>query len=363
MWIVQLAQYGPRPNDWLHLKIVADHFVGGDWAHLYSTGSDSINPGYLWRYPPFALYLVAPLAWLSPPVAYALLITIEVAALGISLVLLARLAPPPAPLAHIWVLAVVTSAPALSTVIAGQSSGLILLLISVAAWCWTRGRVLVACALLGVLAVKPNWGVFFGLYAIWIGEWRGAAAMAAVAGALCAMSLPLGSELWRGFIDLSLANNELLAPYPAYKVITLKGFIDGLVGPGDTATALWSASIVALAVAAARAWARRRSAVDGLGITVIFAICANPYASFYDALVLTIPAAVWLADRGGSSPRRWSVIGIGLAAFWCGEHYAYTWTNILESVGWSATPLFSVVGPMTAVWLVIRVPSAAPADR
>jgi hypothetical protein len=362
LWVIQVALYGPKPNDWLHLKVVADHFVAGDWTHLYSAGADSINPGYLWRYPPFALYVVAPLAWLPPAWCYVLLAAIEVAALAWALVLLHRLAPPPPGTAPLWVLAIVVSAPAMSTIVAGQSSALILLCVAAAASLWTRGRVLTACAVLGLLAVKPNWGVFFGLYAIAIGEWRGAAVMLAVAGALCAAALPLGVDLWGDFFRLSMVNNALLAEYPPYKVITFKGFIDALVGPDSVAHWLWIMSVVGLFAAAYRIWTRPSVPIHHLAMVVLLAVAANPYASFYDALVVALPATVWWSRRRDWPRGAWLTVGWALAAAWCAEQYSYTWTNVLSPFGWDWTPPVSIVGLVTAGWLVLeawqrRVPS------
>ena len=155
LWLAKLLQYGPDPHDWLHLKVVADHFVAGDWTHLYSVGEHEINPGYYWRYPPFALYVIAPLAWIPRTWAYGLMAAIEIGALVASISLLGRLLPIRS-MKREWVLAIVLSAPALSTVIAGQSSALILLCVVGAATLWTRGRVGWARALLALLALKPN---------------------------------------------------------------------------------------------------------------------------------------------------------------------------------------------------------------
>jgi len=73
MWLITVLHSGPVPNDWLLLKTAADHFVAGDWSGLYGMGKEALRPGYYWLCPPFALYVVAPLAWLPEVWAYALL--------------------------------------------------------------------------------------------------------------------------------------------------------------------------------------------------------------------------------------------------------------------------------------------------
>lgn len=363
LWLVVLFQQGPRPNDWLHLKIVADHFVAGDWAHLYSTGADAINPGYFWRYPPFALYLVAPLAWVPRGAAYALVAGTQVAALIASLILLARLAPPLPGTTHVWALAVALSAPAISTVIAGQNSALILLCVAGAATLWTRGRTVAACALLGLLAVKPNWGVFFGFFAIATRQWGGAAAMLGVALGLCAAAVPLGWPLWRDFFAISASHDALLVGYEPYKVITLGGFLNAAVGPGLAARALWLAAGVALGAMTVLAWQRQGSAVGHLGLVLLLVLVINPYASFYDGLVLAVPASVWWSERDRWRTGAWRLVGALIAVAWCGEQYLYSWANVLERVGVQWVPAFSLVGPVAAAWLAIAAREALASDR
>jgi hypothetical protein len=250
-------------------------------------------------------------------------------------------------------LAIAFSAPALSTVIMGQSSALILLCVVAAVVLWERGRVGTACALLALLVIKPNWGIFFGAYAIAAGHWRGAAVMAAVASAMCLTSLPLGWDVWRGFLGLSGANDQVLLAYEPFKVITLKGFLDAVIGRGALATGIWLSASAGLTLVAARAWRRPGSPLTQLGSVVLLTVAANPHASFYDALVLALPAMAWWAERDRWRPAPWRLVGWLIAIAWCWEQYFYTWGNVIRMAGISAFPPFSVVGPVAAIWLVL----------
>ena len=239
MWLISVWRKPPTQGDWHHLKTVADHFVAGDWSRLYAVGEQALDPRYFWRYPPFALYLVAPLAWLPEMWAYSVLVAIEILALAVSLWLLRSLEPFRDMRAE-WFLAIALSAPMLSTIVTGQSSALIMLCIVGAATLWTRGKVIHACVLLGLLAIKPNWGIVFGLMAIVRREWKGAAAMAGVAVLLCALSLPLGFQLWKDFFGISVGHSFTLAGYEPQKLITLRSFLEGTLGKGDLTLILWA---------------------------------------------------------------------------------------------------------------------------
>ena len=103
-----------------------------------------------------------------------------------------------------------------------------------------------AAGLLGLLSVKPNWGVFFGLYLIVRGEWRAAATMTATVLILCAIALPLGSALWTGFFHASVSNAAILATYEPFKVITLRGFLEAVLPSIHAARATWAVACILL---------------------------------------------------------------------------------------------------------------------
>lgn len=357
MWLLGLWGAEAEQGDWYHLKVVGEHFVAGDRDHLYEAGEHAINPGYYWRYPPFALYLVAPLAWVSNPVAYGLMAGLGIGAVVAVLGLLVELAPPGEGRVE-WTLAIVFSAPMLTMLVAGQNSALIALCVMGAAALWTRGRVLPACALLGLLALKPNWGAFFGLYALVRGEFRGAAVMLGVVAGLCVASLPLGTGLWVDFLASSASNEALIVDYEAYKLITLKGFLTGAFGRATWVTGLWGISCLGLLAATVLAWRQPLRPVRQLGLVLLLLVATNPYVSFYDALVLAIPASVWWSDRARWTPWAWWLVGALILVAWTWEQSGFAWISFLDDVGVDWVPPFSLVGPAVSLWLLIEAREA-----
>jgi hypothetical protein len=357
MWLISVLRNHPATGDWHHLKTVADHFVAGDWSRLYAVGDQALNSQYFWRYPPFALYIVAPLAWLPDLWAYSVLVGVEVVALAVSLRLLRRLEPFQYMRAE-WFLAIALSAPMLSTIVTGQSSGLIMLCIVGAASLWTRGQVTRAGAVLGLLAIKPNWGIIFGLLVIVRREWKGATVMAGVAALLCALSLPLGIQLWKDFFRISVGHSLALAGYEPQKLITLRSFLEGTLGKGDLTLIVWAIAAAALIVMAILAWRAPGSPLRYLGIGVLLVISANPYAFFYDALVLAIPATVWWAERDRWARKPWLIVGVLLALAWCSEQWLYSWGVVAKGAGLQWRPPVSLVGLVTAFWLMLAAREA-----
>ena len=353
LWLVRLVQHGPLENDWWHFRVAAGQFVAGDWAALYSLNMASGHSGYFWRHPPFMLYAVAPLAWLPPSAAYGAVAAAGSAALLAAIGRLSRLVPIVwrAP----WALAIVLSAPALTTLITGQLSGILLLIVASGALLWTQGRPVAACAVLGLLAIKPNVGIFFGLYAIVRGEWRGVIAMCGVVLALCATTIPLGPGLWRDFLGASLANADVLGQYDPYKLITVQGFMSGAFGPGPLVSAAWAAIAAGLLAAAIWSWRRSASRAEDLATTVLLAVAANPYLSFYDALLLAFPATVWLSERPQWRRGPWLIVGGLIGMAWVWEHFAHSWVQVFSAMGWPVVAPFSLVGPVSAAWLVVSM--------
>ena len=352
-----LLRVGPADGDWYELKLVADHFVAGDWGRLYSVGADSINPGYYWLYPPFALYVVAPLAWLSDSAAFWTLVAIEAVAIGVAVLRLKQLMPVHSMVPE-WAMAVMLSAPAVVTIAIGQSSGLILLCIVSGLAALKRGNQWWAGVLLGLLVLKPNWGVFFGIYAVARGQYRIVLSMIAVAAGLTVVTWPLGVGLWRDFLDVSVSNFDLFAGYEGYKRVTFKGFLDASLGQGLGSTSIWLLASVGLAVPTVLQWRVSHCLARNFGLVVLLAFVANPHASYYDALLLAVPGTVWWCERRNWSRLPWLSVGVLVALVWCLEQYAFTWALVVSGVTGGAPwpyPPASLVGPVALIWLVVAL--------
>jgi hypothetical protein len=353
LWAVVVARFGPQQNDWAVFKGVADRFVAGEIANLYTRGADGIVPGYFWIYPPFVLYPLSVLAPLPPLAAYLLLAAVAVGATALSLRWLGRLCGVEDD-RETWILVVICSAPFLTTVVTGQLSALLLLGIVGAGRLWTAGRAVAAGALLGLTVAKPNWGVAFGLMMLVRGEWRGAAAMAAVALLCCAGGLLPGPELWQEFFRAAAVSIEVQGHYDPYTIVTLRGFLEAVLPSAGMAYFVWGVAALAMLAAAVSIWRRRGSSpLDCLASVVLLVLAANPYAHFYDALVLVLPATVWWTGREKWAAGPWRAVGGLLAVAWIWEHAAWSWPMLGKLADLEVELPFSLVGPAATLWLLL----------
>src|SRR5687768_11811675 len=87
-------------RDWFTLREVAQAFVAGAWDKVYD---DLPVPGGVnfFRYPPFVLYIIAPLGLVPTMAAYAIVCVVQIIAAAGMLNLLFRLQKPADPIVNV----------------------------------------------------------------------------------------------------------------------------------------------------------------------------------------------------------------------------------------------------------------------
>jgi hypothetical protein len=360
LWLVSRVALGTGEGDWIFLRDMGRLFLDGDWDGIYLTNHD----GYYWRFPPYGLYPAAVLAMLPQTAAYWVKAGVEAAATLAAFGLLRNVMP------AMWnvgaaLFVVLGSAAFATNVYAGQNAGTMLFLVALGLWAAERRSRPAGFGLWGLLALKPNLGIGFGLLALVRRRSREIGAIAGVALLVAATSLPLW-WLWDDFVRASFRAEEIRAGYAAAKQVTVLGFLDGALLPTGWAQAVWVVVAVALTAGAVRVWTSEVPFVRKAGAAVLLVIAANPYLSFYDALLLTVPGLVWWATAGSYRSRRaWVLIGACLAVVWFDQHVSLSYLQVLDIAEPElfATDLapFSLVGPAVAAWLVLEAIDARSA--
>ena len=241
LWVGILAyklvlHRAPPDGDWFVLREVARSFLASDWNSLYSDRQLSTGT-YYFRYPPFVLYLIAPLAVIPPMVAYVVVCVTQLTAAAFTLWLLCRIRRPAE--MRIVIAGVFGSAALCHVINTGQNSALLALVIGVAAYCWASGRNVLAGACIGVLACKPNWLPVFGAFVLWRGGLRAGAALALTTASLLLSTLPLGAGLWGEFFAMTTRAGRIAAIYEAYMEITLLASLKSVLGWTVLAKIVW----------------------------------------------------------------------------------------------------------------------------
>jgi hypothetical protein len=361
LWVVYFlhALFGPPASpinrDWFGLREVARSFIGGDWTSLYADRVLSSGTQFF-RYPPFVLYLIAPLAVVPPMIAYALVCVIQVAAAVFALLLLYRIRKPTEP--RLNFVAVFGSAAMVHVIVSGQNSAVLALVIAAAGFCWASGRVTLAGACVGLLACKPNWLPVFGLFVLWRGGLRAGAATVLTAAALALSTYPMGAGVWQEFLGMTIRAGEISTGYSAYKEITLLALFKSIFGWGFLTKGVWVLCLGVLTAVVIQAIRDARSLGRSLALITLLAVVANPYASFYDGFVLIVPGTLWLAHRDEYSARAWWIVGAWIAAYWFWDMAVFYYGAFVPAL---ASPRLSAGGLLLSAWLVTEALARPPA--
>jgi hypothetical protein len=363
-WLASLAS-APDPmaaarRDWHAFFETGRHLVAGELHAIYPR---TLESGYFWLYPPYCIYLTAPLGMLPEPAAYIVCVAVEIAAVVAALALLRAVLQ--VPRAAIWLAAgaVFASMPLNTTLAMGQISGVLALVLAGALWLWHARRAFPAGLALALLFIKPNLAAFFVAACLLARQWRMLAGIASGVALLVLLSLPLGLARWGEYVSTTQHYVDVVRDAtPLWKQLTLYAFWRTVPGLGhETAHAAWIVSIAGAAAAVAFAWQRARADAERVprlfALTVLLAVVANVYLYFYDGLLLMIPGIVWYARR---REYRSSLCHVGAGAC-IGLVFVVGYAQVFFSSSGA-----SWAGAVIAVWLTceaadLLLPEPAPA--
>jgi hypothetical protein len=353
VWVRTIVRSADRLEtmrlDWYAYWLAARRFVAGDFAAIYPP-AELVN---VWMYPPYALWASTPLALLSEPVAYAVCAaTAFVGGLvAAELVGAATGAPRDRRLAATALVA--ASMPFTMSVILGQASGPLAMILAAALLAWRRGADFVAGVLLALFMAKPNLGYVIPLLCLVARRRRVLTGFALGSSVLLASTLVLGFELWRFYYDGSRAFVDYIeTTVPMWKQATLYAFWRTMPPFSRWSLAqvklLWIASIVVLVGVTVRVWWLRWRDVAPpvprlVGLAVLLTIAANPYAYYYDSLLLLVPGVTVYLDGVSYRARRSRLVALVCA----GSILVLGYVTVLVVKGGVAW-----TGALASVWLL-----------
>jgi hypothetical protein len=245
-------------------------------------------------YPPPFLHFCYPLGYLGyfPALAAWLLTTGAIYVLAVRL--WARKRGMTLPL---WT-AIMGFPPVLITVTHGQTSFLVSALLGAGALLvcdrpWLGGF------LLGLVAVKPQFGLLVPLVLVLTGQWRAIAAAVVAVVTLGLAAMLYGTDVWPHWVAVTRAAQAAMAEgaVPFAKMQSLFAAARLLGAPANVAYALQGT--LSLGVAAAVGWAGWRRSYDaGLAALMLTgALLVTPFMLDYDMVLLAFPL-IWVAAQG-----------------------------------------------------------------
>ncbi len=354
-------------RDWTAFHQAAQLLLAGQADEVYARSLDTPLP---FAYPPFVLYLLAPLGVLGPVAAYVACTVAGVLIVVATLVLLRRLLPAP-PGEHLTVTFVaLASAPWIATIIVGQLTPVYLFALVAGFLLLKRGRPVRGGLLLSLLLIKPNFGIVLAGALLWQRRYRALGGFVSGSVALCVASLPLGIAIWSEYLAASRFMVDALhnGAIPMWKQQTLLAALTTLLPNVDPAAvrSLWAvlcAGLVMCLAAVFRQRVVRRDLPRLLAVTVLIMVACNPYTYFYDALLLLMPAGVWYLDRARyAGGRTHGLVGCCILATFVLQHVGlFVWPGMPALAGLTASVWLA--GELVDRWRAIRSCRPSTFDR
>jgi hypothetical protein len=250
---------------------------------------------------------------------------------------------------HLVWLGALASAPWGIALILGQPASLLLASWLLALWAFRSERDLLAGLAWSILLVKPHFALAPLAFVLVRRRMRALAGMLLGACALVVISLPAGLLRWPEWLHsiVRAAGDIAHARVPLWKQHTLFSFVRSVVPDATIAWIVWAAIALVLGVLVL-VRVRRRNDLRAGALLVLATIALAPYAYFYDALLLVVPAAaLWLEPT--TYARRTHRIASSIAAL------TFAWQHIGFFVLQRGP---SIAGLLVTLWLVAELGSA-----
>lgn len=308
-WMVFYGAIRSALNGHLSLVMNGDDFT----AYLNRAFADWLTVPLQfrpWFYPPSFLVLLLPFAPLGFIGSY---VAFQIATFGLLAAALNRSGEPASRL----VIAAVVASPAASLdIVDGQCAFLVAGLI-VAGVRLLDERPILAGVILGLLSFKPQFFLLVPVALLAFNQWRSLLAAAASVLALAAISAAIfGLDIWSWWVPQAVDN--LLSPDPKWVNF---GRIWGhsvwtcavlLGAPDRLASLLQLAAIAAGALAVVVAFRSALSTDKRLAVLLAATVLAAPHSGPYDATLLAVATALWLAGEiKAPRPLHW-LLGLGI---------------------------------------------------
>ena len=318
-------------------------------------GQDSVTPVFL--YPPWVLFVLAPLGFLELPVAASVWIgsTLIFAAVGLFLLLDLRVRA--LPLAHTLVaFALVGSQPGIVNFYSGQWSFFLIGALSFSALCASRRRQSLAALFGSAMLIKPQLFLVAAPMLLRIAVARGQrrlalglVALGAVAALASAIVFPRWWEPWSSVPGDRVGN---------IRAASLPNALRDIFGEAGLVTAV--AALLVL-IALAFAFSPRSDAAWPVWVGV--SVNVAPYVFVYDQVILLVPLALAAGVIGRDLPGRSLVVtAVGVATLVVGGTLLHAFPGVEHgTLSYNGFVQFAVALLLIgALWRYRREPAVDP---
>ena len=318
---------GPlKGADFVHFYTLGRMALTGSAAELYDADAqyrlqttlvpDSKGDRFLPVYPPQTALLFAPYSMLSYGISVLLWALTTIAVYAWIVHETWKSSRRAIPDGRFVLMAAAAFPPFWNLVLYGQTTVVPLLAFYLAWRALQRRHAYLAGLALGMLAIKPQFGLVLAVVILAGGEW------AMLAGAVTSVMLQAGVVALTMdpgvFWDLVATVKSLPQiapalepkPYDTHSIRSLTGLL-----PGWAATFAWAVMSLAVCYRSVQTWRSEAPLPVRLGVVVLASVLVNPHVNVYDATVLVLPflwLGGWMEEHSAGKPqgriRFWSTV-------------------------------------------------------
>lgn len=278
----------------------------GNVERLYSSGAfhatqvalvpSSADVWFPTVYPPQAAFLMAPISALPYEWAMYLWGLVSLALTAVILAGAYRAVRHQLPDITLAILAAAAFQPLSELIVSGQISVVVLAACYLGWLALERDRPMLAGAALGLLGIKPQFGLPFAVIVLATRNWRMLiGALLCVLGQVIAVWATMGAEALTGFANMTPA---ILGNIDALEVATQRSHsIRALtrLAPVWLGLPLWVVTCGLVLWQVVRVWRSDAPLTVRFGLAILAAVLCNPHLIVYDAVLLMLPL-LWFAS-------------------------------------------------------------------
>ncbi len=288
-----------QPKDWLLFWDTGNLIASGSFDKIYP----GVTPNLPFIYPPYFLFLVYPLHYLSKPFGYIAIVAFSIMMLLLAFWVMSSIVKLSRPAFLKLCIIILSSASWIIMLPLGHFSSLYLFLICAGLKLCTSKMPWQAGGVLSLLMLKPNIGIIFPFLFLLRREFKLLTGWVVGIGTLCLLSIFVFKYTWWNYISASTTINSILAQIQPWKQHTLHAFLRSFLNSNSQGFVFWAwvASVSPLIGLCFYTWYTSKERNDHyprlFGIATLAIIVCNPYLNHYDAIIAALPAALWFSNK------------------------------------------------------------------
>jgi hypothetical protein len=336
-WLAAAVIVFGRPGD----RDLVGHLKGADFVHFYTLGHialsrqypqlfdqqaqhelqaqlvpDSSGDLFVPIYPPQTALIFAPFAMFSYGIAALLFAAANVLIYGV--VVRAAWRPARSVLSDSTFVIAATAGfpPFWSLVLHGQTTAFPLAGFCLGWLALEERRPFLAGLALGLITIKPQFGLVLAVVAVVCGEWSlVAGVLASIAAQMAVVWLVMGQAEIASYLQMLRRLPEVSAmleprPYQLHSIRAITNLLPSRIG-----TPLWALASAAAIVQAVRVWRLAQPVAVRFGVLILATVLVSPHLTIYDATVLVLPL-LWIGAWIAGADRRDLAAMFWPATYW-----------------------------------------------